>query len=170
MLAQPKRVALLVLLALAGPGKARRDTLMALFWPGFSPERARQALRQSLYHLRRHLGKGVIVSHRGTDTVGLNAAQIRCDVVAFRAARAAGRLAEATRLFQGELLPGFVVADAAPELERWLEQERADVRVAAAETAERLAAATAITPPLVQPRRRWRAAAALLLHYVFGVP
>ena len=64
ILAQPKRLALLVFLAMAGPGTlVRRDRLLALFWPDADEDRARAALRDSLYFLRRSLG-GVIEVRR----------------------------------------------------------------------------------------------------------
>ena len=52
----PKRVALLAYLAIATPrGPQRRDSLVALLWPELDQERARAALRHTLYHLRRAL-------------------------------------------------------------------------------------------------------------------
>ena len=56
VLVQPKRLALLVYLALAGDRRfRRRDTLVALFWPELDAEHARGALRQSLRFLRGEL-------------------------------------------------------------------------------------------------------------------
>jgi DNA-binding SARP family transcriptional activator len=66
VLAQPKRVALLVYLAIARPrGFHRRDTLLALLWPEQDDQHARGALNQALRHLRSALGKEVVPS-RGT--------------------------------------------------------------------------------------------------------
>lgn len=131
VLAQPKRLALLVYLALTRPGNfARRDTLLALFWPELDTERARRALRQSLYHLRRCLGADALIT-RGAEEVAVNTAALSCDVVAFRAALETGRAAEALAIYRGDLLPGFFIADASPELEHWLERERAALRDAA---------------------------------------
>ena len=49
VLAQPKRLALLVYLAAARPfGVHRRDALLALFWPDLEDTRARDALNQAL--------------------------------------------------------------------------------------------------------------------------
>ena len=48
VLAQPKRLALLVYLALA-PAAPRRDSLLALFWPELDQGRARLALRQAVH-------------------------------------------------------------------------------------------------------------------------
>jgi DNA-binding SARP family transcriptional activator len=51
---QPLRNALLLLLAL--DREITRESAMALLWPESDDERARQALRQTLYLLRRDLG------------------------------------------------------------------------------------------------------------------
>ena len=54
---QPKRLALLVYLAMAEPrGFHRRDSLLALFWPELPEKRARNALNKTLHFLRSHLG------------------------------------------------------------------------------------------------------------------
>ena len=57
VLHQPKRLALLVYLAMAEPrGFHRRDSLLALFWPELPEKRARNALNKTLHFLRSHLG------------------------------------------------------------------------------------------------------------------
>ncbi len=57
ILQQPKRLALLVYLAVATPRRFhRRDTLLGIFWPELDAEHARPALRRALYFLRRSLG------------------------------------------------------------------------------------------------------------------
>src|SRR5947199_5634770 len=50
ILAQPKRLALLAYLAVQAAG-ARRDSVVALFWPELDTAHARGALRQSLRFL-----------------------------------------------------------------------------------------------------------------------
>jgi DNA-binding SARP family transcriptional activator len=53
--AQPKRTALLAYLVAARPhGLHQRETLLGLFWPETDMDRARKALRQSLYYLASH--------------------------------------------------------------------------------------------------------------------
>ena len=70
VLAQPKRLALLAYLTLEARGRpVRRNTLLALFWPERDEAHARNALRQSLYFLRRSLGDGVVESE-GDGTAG----------------------------------------------------------------------------------------------------
>src|SRR6266700_3237334 len=112
LLTQPKRLALLTYLALAGSsGFRRRDTVVALFWPELDEEHARGSLRQAL----------------------------RCDATAFVDACEGGRHAEALDLYQGAFLDGLFVSEAAPELERWVEEERIDLRRRAAASAWSLA-------------------------------
>src|SRR5438876_3288448 len=138
VLAQPKRVALLAYLAAATPRRFhRRDSLVALFWPELDQEHARAALRQALHVLRRSLGEGALQSH-GDDEIGLGDAAFWCDMPAFDNALDAGRYAEALELYRGDLLDGFFISGA-PEFERWLEDERADLRRRATETAWKLA-------------------------------
>ena len=123
VLAQPKRAALLVYLALATPrGPRRRDTLLALFWPEHDAEHARNALSQSVHFLRRALGPDALVNGSG-DELSLGRSDFWCDAVAFEEALDAARSAEALDLYRGELLEGFHVANA-PDFERWVEDER----------------------------------------------
>ena len=138
---QPKRFALLAFLALSRPrGFQRRDRLLALFWPDLDADRARAALRQSLYTLRRHLPDGVLVT-RGDEEVGL-AAGTWCDAWAFEAAVEGDRPEEALELYRGDLLDGFHTHDAAPELGYWLDEERERLRRMAVGCAWRLAEST----------------------------
>lgn len=131
MLAQPKRVALLVYLALARPrGFQRRDVLLALFWPEADQQRARAALRKAVHVLRRALGDRVVVG-RGDEELGLAEGTVWCDAVAFEQALGDGRAADALELYRGDLLPGFFVSGA-PDFERWVEGERGRLRELAA--------------------------------------
>jgi DNA-binding SARP family transcriptional activator len=137
VLAQPKRLALLAYLAAALPcGFHRRDTLLALFWPEANQEHGRTALRKSLHFLRRELGAGVIVS-RG-DEIAVLERDVWCDVRAFDRALGAGHVANALDLYRGDLLPGLFISNA-PQFERWLEDERTQLRAQAAEAAWALA-------------------------------
>jgi TolB-like protein/DNA-binding SARP family transcriptional activator len=137
LLAQPKRVALVVYLALASPrGPHRRDVLLALFWPELDSDHARNALSQSMHFLRRALGPETLVNHNGSE-LSLAPGSFWCDAIAFEEAIAAGRTSEALELYRGDLLEGFHVGNA-PEFERWLDAERtrlADIYVRAAQSA-----------------------------------
>lgn len=138
VLAQPKRVALLAYLAIGSSrGFKRRDALLGVFWPEVEQDRARHALRQALYVLRRALGADVILS-RGDEEVGLNEDDVWCDAVAFERAVESGDHAEALEWYEGDLLPGFFVSDA-HEFERWLDAERQRLRRLASDAAWSLA-------------------------------
>src|SRR5687768_1834137 len=79
LLTQPKRVALLVYLAVATPrGYHRRDTLLALFWPEKDPGHARNSLRQAVHALREALGADILDS-RGPQELGLSWSRFSCD-------------------------------------------------------------------------------------------
>lgn len=137
VLAQPKRTALLVYLAVATPrGPHRRDALLGLFWPESTEDRARNSLNQAVFKLRRSLGEEAI------DTLGDGAvalgADVWCDAVAFEEALDAGNREEALELYEGELMPGFHLSGCR-EFERWLDRERARLRDRAVEAALALA-------------------------------
>ena len=129
---QPKRLALLLYLALAEPaGSHSRDSLVALLWPEADDDSTRHSLRNTLYGLRQALGEGAIVS-RGEGYVELDPAAIRCDAVEVRALLAARRWEEALAGWGGDVAPGFHVSGA-PEFERWLDDQRAALRRAVAD-------------------------------------
>ena len=155
VLAQPKRAAVLLYLALARPrGMHQRDSLLALFWPERDQQSARKALRQALYFLRAALGEGTIVTI-GDAEVGVSD-QIWCDVVAMERAIEEGRLEEALALYRGDLLPGLHI-DGSPEFAEWLDAERERLRALLARAALRLArdqTASGATTAAVQSARR----------------
>jgi len=129
---QPKRLALLLYLALAEPaGPHSRESLMALLWPEADDESTRHSLRNTIYGLRQSLGEGAIVS-LGEGYIGPDAAAIRCDAVEVRSLLAAGKWKEALAAWTGDLAPGFHVSGA-PEFERWLDDQRAALRRAVAD-------------------------------------
>lgn len=151
VLAQPKRTALLVYLAVERPGEFhRRDTLLATFWPERDRDHARNALNQSLHFLRRSLGPGVIET-RGRDEVGLAEGELWCDVVAFRQAIGEGARERALELYRGDLLEGFHVSGA-PPFERWIDCERSGLRRMARDAAVELAREQREAP---DEARRW---------------
>ena len=134
VLAQPKRLALLVYLAAARPrGFQRRDKLVALFWGDFDQARARQALNKAVHVLRRSLGDAAIVS-RGDDEIALDDAVVSLDVRLFDADIAAGNATTALARYRGEFADGLYVDDAT-EFDQWLSMERDRVRQAASRAA-----------------------------------
>jgi len=133
---QPKRLALLLYLALAEPaGPHSRESLMALLWPEANDESTRHSLRNTIYGLRQALGEAAIVS-LGEGYIGLDPAAVRCDAVEVRSLLAAGKWKEALAAWTGDLAPGFHVSGA-PEFERWLDGQRAALRRAVADAAWR---------------------------------
>lgn len=123
---QPKRLALLLYLALAEPaGLHSRERLLALLWPEADDQSSRHSLRNALHDLRRTLGEDAIVA-RGEGYVGLNFAIVQCDALRLRADLAAGRLDEALSAWTGDLAPGFHVSGA-PDFMHWLDEQRAQL-------------------------------------------
>ena len=152
VLQQPKRLGLLVYLALARPGAFhRRDSLLAEFWPELDQPHARASLRRALYFLRQYLGNEVIVS-RGEEEISVARDLLWCDALAFEERLAADDGAAALDLYRGELLPGLYVAGATG-IERWIEGERVRLRHRAAEAAWSLAEKAA-TPDEAARRAR----------------
>jgi DNA-binding SARP family transcriptional activator/tetratricopeptide (TPR) repeat protein len=94
-------------------------------------------MNQTLHSLRSALGKEVVVG--GRDTVGVDPVRISCDAVEFRSAVAASDWETALSLYGGDLLPGLHVTGTA-EFERWLDQQRRDLRRQAFNAARRAAA------------------------------
>ena len=139
VLTQPKRLALLCYLAVESPrGFQRRDRLFGLFWPELSQAQARQALRQSLYFLRRSLGEQLI-SNRGADEIGIDPDVLRCDVCAFRDLYEQGRPEDALALYRGDFLAGFFVDEGSSAFEHWLYATRDELRQRATDAAWELA-------------------------------
>lgn len=137
VVAQPRRAALLVYLAMApAEGFLRRDRLLPLFWPERDDVRARASLNRAVYFLRHELGPDIIVS-RG-DEIGLDGSRLWCDARVFDAAIKNREHHDALELYQGDLLPGFFPSEA-PEFERWLDIERGRLRQCASDAAWALA-------------------------------
>ena len=160
---QSKRLALLAYLTLARPaGYMRRDPVAALFWPESDQNHARGSLRQSLAFLRRTLGEVIVA--RGEEEIGVDPRLISCDALRFRELWARGCHAEAMPLYRGEFLAGLFVANASPELDRWIEEERAELRRLACQAATSLAAAEQFAGNL-EPALAWARRAATLSPY-----
>jgi DNA-binding SARP family transcriptional activator len=142
LLSQPRPVALLAYLAIAGPRPGafhRRDTLIGLFWQESGQEQARNNLRKLVHIARRALGDEVIEA-RGDEELRLAPDLAWCDVVEFETAIARGHHARADELYRGELMPGFYVPGApVPEFDAWLSSRRMQLAEAAADVAWKLA-------------------------------
>jgi DNA-binding SARP family transcriptional activator len=158
ILSQPKRLALLAVLALSEGGRLQRDELIGLFWPELPEARARRALSQALHYLRRSLGPNVV---DGKYETGIGISGVACDACALLRAARDGRHAEALELYAGELLPGFHVDGAPPELEHWLSAQRTRVRNAAADSAWTVAEDAAVAGDAIRAGKVARRAYAL---------
>lgn len=106
---------------------------MGLFWPDTTDARARNALAQALHVIRKELGSEVIRTV-GSNQVAVDASTLWVDVRAFRAGFDEGRWAEALERYRGDYLSGFHLSRA-DAFERWLDQERRDLRRLAGEAA-----------------------------------
>ena len=110
------------MLAAAGPKGLRREQILAVLWPDSQAERGRHALSQTLYNLRRDLGREVVVAT--PSDLRFDPSQIQTDLDAFRTALAAEDWTTAAELYRGPFLPGFSLGGEAPDFDRWVDQER----------------------------------------------
>lgn len=119
--AQRSRLSLLALLSTAGPTGFSRDKLLLYLWPESDEERARHALKQAVYSLRRELGADEVIV--GTASLSLNPTIVTSDAREFEIALAANDLATAVSLYTGPFLDGFHLKDST-EFERWSAEQR----------------------------------------------
>lgn len=124
---QRSRLALLAVIAAAGERGVSRDKILALFWPDADQDRARGALKQATYALRRDLLSGVVII--GTSDLRLNTSAITADVQDFQDALAVGDLRRAVEIYTGPFLDGVYLRNNA-EFERWCGDERARLQAA----------------------------------------
>ena len=134
---QRRRLALLAVLAASGDRGRSRDSLLALFWPDASPDRARHSLEQLLYAIRTAVHNEAFL---GVNPIALNPEVVRSDVRELERALAEGRLEDAVAEYHGPFLEGFVLSDAL-EFEQWADGERARLAGAYARALEALAVA-----------------------------
>ena len=134
-------LALLAILAASGPKGISRDRLLGILWADADEERGRHALSQTLYSLRRELGGEPVVG--GTE-LRLSPLILTSDVGDAQAALAAGDRRKALSLYGAPFLEGFYL-EAAPEFERWVEEQRQRLNsqmIAAAEAVAKEATAS----------------------------
>jgi Tol biopolymer transport system component/DNA-binding SARP family transcriptional activator len=138
--AQPRRLAVLAMLACAGDRGLTREKLLAFFWPDADEERGRRGLSQAVYALRQDLGNEEVIV--GSKDLRLNPDVLRSDVADFSASATAGQWEKAVGVYAGPFLDGFHLPSA-PEFERWAEEQRAGFAREYADALERLARAAA---------------------------
>lgn len=154
---RPRGLALLAILAAAGPEGVPRDHALGILWLESDEERARHALSQTLYGLRRDLGEEVIDA---TSALRLDPGHITSDIGDFRAAVAANDWQAAAALYHGPFLDGFYLADA-PEFERWVEGQRASLATAGIRAIENVAKASAESGRREEAAEHWHRLALL---------
>ena len=132
---QPRRLAVLALVARAGDRGITREHLLALLWPDADVEDGRRALSQALHGLRTGLHDELFI---GMQELRLNLAVASCDVLDFDAALAAQDWERAAAAYAGPFLQGFRLTGAA-EFDRWMEEERTHLTHRYADLLERLA-------------------------------
>jgi TolB-like protein/DNA-binding SARP family transcriptional activator/tetratricopeptide (TPR) repeat protein len=133
---QPRRLALLALLALSPRKSLSRDKLLAYLWPDSDTEQGRHLLSVAVYELRKAIGDATLVTSRDELALGVDALEI--DVDEFEAALHRGASERAVELYPGPLLDAFHIADA-PEFEHWLDAQRAHLARRYAEALEQVA-------------------------------
>ncbi len=106
-----KAVALLAYLMLTQE-RASRDWLAAFLWPDYDDTRAKAALRRTLSALKKAIGGEFI--HATRDAIGLETAQIWCDVLVFQQSLAEDALETAVALYRDDFLTGFSLRDSIP--------------------------------------------------------
>jgi len=136
--AQPRRLALLAILARAGGRAVTREKLVSWLWPDADEERSRRSLNQALYMLRNELGGEEAIL--GSRDLRLNGDLIGSDVADFESAIESGRPEDAAALYAGPFLDGFHLSGL-PELARWIEDERSALAQRHADLLEALAVA-----------------------------
>jgi DNA-binding SARP family transcriptional activator/Tfp pilus assembly protein PilF len=155
---QPRRLAFLALLA-RGPDLAQgRDFLMAVLWPESPAERARHALDQLLYSTRRDLGRDVVLTEAAR--LRLNPHRVAADCSMLDGALDENRREQAVELYSGPFLDAVHFSDA-PELERWVERERAAIAARISAAAHGLARAADGCGDTAGSMRWWRQVAEL---------
>lgn len=156
--AQPRRLAVLAMLARAGERGVTRDRLQALLWPDLDEDRARRVLSQALYALRRDLGSDEAIV--GLKDLRLNTDVAGCDLADFEQSVTADRLEDAARAYAGPFLHGFRLPGA-DEFERWVDTQRASLAHRHFDVLERLGRRAVQRGDTKGAVSWWRQAAAL---------
>ena len=155
---QRRRLAILVVLAVAGDRGVSRDKLLALLWPEADSERARHVLNQLLYAQRQyHRSESLFL---GKKTLRLNPALIWTDVAAFEAALRSDSLEDATEHYQGPFLDGFFLGSAGM-FDEWVERQRERFRGAMRDALARRATRLEAAGDIAGAAEWWRRVAEL---------
>jgi DNA-binding SARP family transcriptional activator/TolB-like protein len=118
---QRVRLSLLAVLALSRRTGVSRDKLLPLFWPESDELRARGALKQALFGVRRGLSQPDLIE--GTTELRLNASAITTDVWEFERAIDNQDFERAVSTYTGGFLDGVFVRGSTA-FEEWADRER----------------------------------------------
>jgi DNA-binding SARP family transcriptional activator/TolB-like protein len=135
---QPRRLAILALLARAGDRGVTREKLIACLWPDSDEERARRLLSQAVYMLRRDLGADDAIA--GVRDLRLGQDVVTSDLAEFQEALDARAYERAAALYAGPFLDGFYLPGAG-DFQRWVDDERRALEHDADATFEKCAVA-----------------------------
>ena len=167
--AQPRRLALLALLARAGDRGVTREKLTTLVWPDADDERSRRAITQAIYALRQELGSDEAIL--GVKELRLNPELVGSDVADFTSLLRAGRTEDGVREYAGPFLDGFHLLGN-DEFARWVDEERSVLSQEFCEALEKLAVAADARGDYTASTRWWRRLTAkdpLNARYAIGV-
>lgn len=152
----PRPLALLAVVAAAGPQGVSRERLIGILWPEVGEERARHNLSQALYTLRRDTGHPLVT---GTSHLRLDPS-LTSDISELQEAARKGEVQAVGELYTGRFLDGFYLPGA-PEFERWVEEERGRVHQLALRAIEQLAQREEEMERLAEAVRWWNQLAEL---------
>lgn len=155
---QPRRLAVLAMIAQAGDRGISRERLQAFFWPDSDEDAARRGLTQALYALRTGLDAEQIFS--GVQELRLNRELATCDVLEYADAIAAGEFERAAVLYKGPFLDGFRVPGVA-DFDRRVEELRSEFASQHQSLIERLALRASKAGETDRAVEWWRQLAAL---------
>ncbi|UCF18456.1 MAG: hypothetical protein JSU87_10950 [Gemmatimonadota bacterium] len=120
--AWPKSLALIVYMA-REPGPDRREEILGVLWSDRDEKRARRALNQLLYTLRKASPELDLESVKGAVDFGR---EVWLDVEEFERRLGTGDLTGAVELYRGPFLADLSVDE--PEFDHWADRQRADLR------------------------------------------
>lgn len=155
--AQPRRLAVLALIARGGKRGITRGKVLSLLWPDADEDQGRRVVTQALYALRRDLGNDEAIL--GTQDLRLNGELVWCDVVQFDHALGTGDATHAVELHVAPFLDGFRLPSA-PEFERWADDERLTLQHRLHDALEKLAREAEKQGAFDSAARWWRRRAA----------
>jgi DNA-binding SARP family transcriptional activator len=118
---QRRLLAILAAVAAAGDEGISREKLLALLWTDADPDKARHALTQSLYHIKKALGVERVFAP--SVDLRLDSASVSSDVGDFQRAVREQRHEDVVALYAGPFVDGFSLTGAA-EFDTWADGER----------------------------------------------